>query len=106
MPKGGESNFRRGADSSGLPACAICLGRHKDNKLDFAECRSRTFWSGGVARCTRNSQGRIVDPEGRVLCTDWQRGICTSSSPAHVHECSGCGNTSHGAQRCPRTEKI
>lgn len=93
-----RDSFQSGAGSSGLSVCAICLGRNAHN---VAHCRLRTFWSGSLARCTRNEQGRIVNPSGVVLCSDWQSPHgCTIKTHDSKHECSGCGGRDHGAQRC------
>ncbi|KAF8151702.1 hypothetical protein B0H34DRAFT_616616, partial [Crassisporium funariophilum] len=67
-------------------ACAVCLGRHRH---DIGKCVSDTLWDGNSSRCKRNERGRLVNPEGIILCSDWQRPqSCNSPSPSHVHECS------------------
>ncbi|KAJ6510709.1 hypothetical protein C8R45DRAFT_814654, partial [Mycena sanguinolenta] len=86
-------------------ACAICLGRHRHS---IATCASECLWdNSGRTRCTRNGNGQIVTPENQILCVDWQRPDgCPSSSHDQRHECSGCGKKTHGAQACPRAEKL
>jgi hypothetical protein len=89
--------------STSLSACAICLGRHRHI---IGKCNNPTIWSGQPSLCRRNNLGRIINAKGTVLCVDWQKpNGCSSISHDHKHECSGCGNTSHGAQKCPRAEK-
>ncbi|KAF9780756.1 hypothetical protein BJ322DRAFT_982733, partial [Thelephora terrestris] len=66
--------------------CHICLGRHPH---PAAKCQATELWSGGKARCSRASNGRIINGRGSVLCTDWQRPTgCTDPSGKHLHECS------------------
>ena len=87
---------------SALALCAICLGEHSD----VHKYSSTTLWDGQQARCRRNKAGRLVDPQGRVLCLNWQRfGKCGSTNKQHVHKCSGCGDHIHGAQDCPLRQK-
>ncbi|KAF8149508.1 hypothetical protein B0H34DRAFT_635480, partial [Crassisporium funariophilum] len=89
--------------TDGPSACAVCLGRHRH---DIGKCVSDTLWDGAPSRCRRNERGRLVNPEGVILCSDWQRPQgCSSASPNHVHECSGCGRKAHGAQACARAQK-
>ncbi|TEB23453.1 hypothetical protein FA13DRAFT_1571991, partial [Coprinellus micaceus] len=49
---------------------------------------------------------RLQDPNGKILCFDWQRAVgCKSTTHDSKHECSGCGEKDHGAQKCPRAQK-
>jgi len=96
--------FRVGAAGNGvLSACTICLGR---GPHDIYNCTSATLWDGSPAQCQKNSQGRIVNPAGSILCSDWQwpNGCSATTHDSH-HECSGCGKSTHGAQNCPRAQK-
>ena len=95
--------FQPGAAAPALSACTLCLGRHRH---DIARCNAVQFWDHSAARCRRNEGGRLVNPSGTTLCSDWQlpRGCANSSHPDR-HECSGCGNKAHGAQSCPRSQK-
>ena len=99
-----QQSFQSGAAGNGaLSACTICLGRHPH---DIFNCASATLSDGSPARCQKNSQGRLVNPAGSILCSDWQRpNGCSSSTHDSRHECSGCGKPSHGAQSCPRAQK-
>ena len=99
-----QQSFQSGAAGNGaLSACTICLGRHPH---DIFNCASATLWDGSPVRCQKNSQGRLVNPAGSILCSDWQRpNGCSSSTHDSRHECSGCGKPSHGAQSCPRAQK-
>ena len=91
------------SESRPLSACQICLGRHQHR---IQECQAITLWDGqNKARCTRDTNGKIIDNQGRELCTDWNQARgCRDSSLRHIHECSGCGNKSHGAQECHLAE--
>ncbi|KAF8172747.1 hypothetical protein BJ912DRAFT_839910, partial [Pholiota molesta] len=85
-PKNGAQVFGAGTSPDSPSACAICLGRHRH---DISRCSSETLWDGNAARCKRNERGRLVNPEGIVICSDWQRPrSCSSESPHHIHECS------------------
>lgn len=104
--KSATHRFRRSSTSRKTPlsACPICLGRmpHK-----IRQCKASLLWDGvRKARCTRSDDGRIVDKAGRTLCNNWNQIVgCGDKSTRHVHECSGCGNSSHGAQNCNFAEK-
>lgn len=96
-------SFRNGASRKDLAACAICLGRQPHRVRD---CNAEKTWDGARARCRRND-ARIINPSGLTLCCDWQREDgCRSSSHDERHECSGCGATDHGAQRCKRAQPV
>lgn len=91
--------------SSALPVCPLCLGRSPHR---FRACHATSLWNNRFPTyCRRNLQGHYINPEKRRLCLNWQhsRG-CSDSPPAHrgIHECSGCGDPSHGAYNCPRAE--
>ncbi|KAI0343907.1 hypothetical protein BDW22DRAFT_1327631, partial [Trametopsis cervina] len=82
--------------------CALCLSPH----LDVRSCHETTIWSGAPARSRRNSDGRLVNKNGLILCIDFQRqGRCAGTGDYHLHECSGCGATSHGAKDCHLAKK-
>ena len=85
-----------------LPACPICLGRHRHH---VGECRAPQMWNGKRATCTRSETGKILNKYRVVLCADWQRpGRCREMDQGHVHECSGCGSTEHGADSCKHAQ--
>jgi len=87
-----------------LSACPICLSRKAHQ---IRKCQETTLWDGrNKARCSRTEDGRIVDGRGRTLCSNWNQKIgCKDKSTRHLHKCSGCGDTSHGAQQCSLAEK-
>lgn len=96
---------RRSTDGeTALPACPVCLSRQRHRVQD---CKATTLWDGKrQVRCSRSGEGKIVDPEGRTLCTRWNQSVgCKDKSTRHIHECSGCGKSSHGAQECSLAEK-
>ena len=108
-PKAKSQNqqFRRNStdrETSILSACPICLSRKKHR---LQECQATSLRDGqNKARCTRANNGRIIDSNGRVLCSNWNQTIrCKDRSSHHIHECSGCGESSHGAQQCGLAEK-
>lgn len=107
-PRGGHirnkgASFQAGTSSTPLSACAICLGRHRH---DVYKCSADALWDASKARCRRNDNGRLVNPNGITICSDWQRiAGCASTAHDSRHECSGCGKSDHGAQTCPRGQK-
>ncbi|KAF8878239.1 hypothetical protein BD779DRAFT_1429123, partial [Infundibulicybe gibba] len=82
--------------------CAICMGQKQHN---IKICTAEKTWDKRATRCTRNARGRIINPNGTELCTNWQRKFgCESNKHNMAHECAGCGNKDHGAQTCPRAQ--
>lgn len=102
-----DRRFRRRSteNETALSACPVCLSRQRHR---IQECKATSLWDGKhKARCVRADKGKITDLDGRVLCIRWNQTVgCRDTSPRHIHECSGCGKTSHGAQECSLAEKI
>lgn len=101
-----DQDFQRHAEQrSGPSVCTVCLGRKAHN---IYKCRARLLWDrSNPAYVTRSEEGHLTNPNGARLCYDWQRpNGCSNSLRAHGgrHECSGCGEASHGAQTCPHAE--
>ena len=95
--------FQSSTGFQGLSVCALCLAT---DPHDTRKCRSETLWDGSKARCRKGDEGRLITPAGTTLCSDWNnRRGCSSSMHEQRHECSGCGNKDHGAQKCPRAQK-
>ena len=99
--------FRRNSpdqEARGLSACPVCLSRKKH---PIRKCKAANLWDGQhKSRCARTDDGQIVDINGRTLCNNWNQTIgCKDKSSRHIHECSGCGESSHGAQDCSFAEK-
>lgn len=98
--------FRRDStnNEASLPACPVCLGR---NRHRIKCCKLSRTWDGKhKTTSTRTNDHRIIDTAGRTLCTNWNQVVgCKDLSSKHVHVCSGCGESSHGAQECHRAEK-
>jgi hypothetical protein len=93
-----------GPEATPLSTCPVCLGRHKH---PIRHCQSPTLWDNeNKSHCSRNAEGRITDEAGRFLCLNWNQAVgCKDKFARHIHECSGCGNTTHGAQQCPLADK-
>jgi hypothetical protein len=105
-PEPRRQSFRASANSGTkegkLSVCPICLGRdpHK-----VSSCQAAKLWSGEKAQSTRVAGGRILNKQGVVLCSDWQKPVrCTDVSGTHRHECSGCGARDHGANGCDKAQ--
>ncbi|KIL60832.1 hypothetical protein M378DRAFT_52478, partial [Amanita muscaria Koide BX008] len=98
-----SQDFQQGAEGKRpRSACTICLGRKAH---DPKKCFSKTLWDNSKAHCSRNKAGYLVNPQGFVLCTSWnQMQGCEDDRHPARHECSGCGEKTHGAQTCPRTQ--
>ncbi|KAJ7124800.1 hypothetical protein C8R43DRAFT_851736, partial [Mycena crocata] len=77
--------FQNGADRFVPPAvCANCLGRHERRA-----CIGGSTWDGGRTRCTRNDRGRLINPSGAELCSDFQQPEgCSSRGHDEKHECA------------------
>ena len=95
--------FQSGAAPRG-GVCAVCLGRHEHI---FAKCEEAKLWDGSANAPRKGEQGQLVAANGLPLYFDWQipRG-CSSLSHPDRHRCSGCGRSDHGAQGCPRAQKV
>ncbi|KAJ7243503.1 hypothetical protein C8J57DRAFT_1191823, partial [Mycena rebaudengoi] len=91
-----ESSFRQGTrGSDGLSVCAICLGRFRH---DVSKCSARVLWNGSTkSRTRRTEDGQLINPAGHSICLSWQRPNSCRRNHRDLHECSGCGQTSHGA---------
>ncbi|TFK58594.1 hypothetical protein BDN72DRAFT_65089 [Pluteus cervinus] len=84
--------------------CIICLGRtwHK-----VSECKRRQLWDKSQpTRTHKNRDGFIVNKLGNEICFNFQFGKCSPPAPGHIHECSGCGSSDHGAYRCALAEPL
>lgn len=93
-----------GGDRATRSACPKCLGRNPHRVL---ECNSPLLWNGAKCYVSRTAEGRLVDPRGEVLCTDWQHpNGCSLTHRAAKHNCSGCGQDSHGAQECDLAQAL
>ncbi|KAJ7652576.1 hypothetical protein B0H17DRAFT_835003, partial [Mycena rosella] len=89
--------------SDGLSACALCLGHHHHNVRD---CRSGTLWNTTTpARVKRNAEGKLVNNRNELVCLNWQKAFGCDLNHAARHECSGCGSSNHGAQKCHLAQK-
>ena len=97
-----QSSSDPAGTSSFKSMCPKCLGRHPHQ---VHECNEPNLSDGSPAYAFRNSDNRLTDGKGNVLCSDWQRpNGCSLPHKSAKHECSGCGNASHGAQKCHRAQ--
>ncbi|KAG1867123.1 hypothetical protein C8R48DRAFT_704315 [Suillus tomentosus] len=87
-----------------LPCCAVCLGRHPHRTV---ECAATQTWDKCFDTFSERIRKGLWTKDGKQVCTGWQReeGCSTPKHDAH-HVCSGCGANTHGAQKCPRAQKI
>ena len=93
----------RAKGKTGRSACPKCLGRFPH---DVRNCNRGELWDGTPCHCQRNPDGFLINPNGQAVCTDWQRPFgCRTKHSATLHECSGCGDSGHGAQSCPKAQK-
>lgn len=102
-----KPRFRRPSseqETNSLSACPICLSRKRH---PIRKCQATSLWNGQrKSRCTRTEDGRIVDVDGRTLCSNWNQTIgCKDQRSNHVHECLGCRESTHRAQNCSLAEK-
>lgn len=104
--KSPNNSFRKNhteQDTHILSACPVCLSRKKH---PIRQCQSPTLWNGKKTKVTRAEDGGITDSKGRRLCLNWNLTPgCKDKLGGHIHECSGCGDPTHGAQNCSYAEK-
>ena len=97
-------DFQAGASGKVYSACAVCLGRHPHKIVD---CVAPSLWDNSHPALAIRSNKILSMRDGRPICGDWQRlSGCNSARHDNRHLCSGCGSTAHGAQGCPRAQKI
>ncbi|KAH7919127.1 hypothetical protein BV22DRAFT_1023505, partial [Leucogyrophana mollusca] len=82
--------------------CAICLGRNPHRTI---ECSASRTWDNNHDTFTERVHKAIWTKDGKPLCPRWQREEGCTDRHDERHLCSGCGATTHGAQRCPRAQK-
>lgn len=101
-----DNRFRKRSPETkpSFPACLVCLSTRSHPVM---RCRETRLWDGKhPSRCSRTNEGKLIDCEGRPICVNWNKTIgCQERSSRHLHECSGCGSTAHGAQDCHLAEK-
>lgn len=85
-----------------LPACAVCLGRHRHLVI---ECRASRTWDNKHETFAERSHKALFAKDGRRICAKWQREEGCSERHDVRHICSGCGLSSHGAQKCNRAQE-
>jgi len=96
--------FQAGTSGRVYSACAICLGHHPHKIID---CNVPTLWDKSLPTLALQTNKALSMRDGKLICADWQRVAgCTSSCHDNHHICSGCTLSSHGAQDCPRAEKV
>ncbi|KAI0037963.1 hypothetical protein FA95DRAFT_1506252 [Auriscalpium vulgare] len=81
----------------------MCLGR---DQHDVGHCNRARLWDDSRAtRCTRNARDRLAVGDTEI-CLAWQLpNGCQSTNHLERHACSGCGDTSHGANGCPLAQE-
>lgn len=99
-----EQDFSYGTNPKALPVCAVCLGRHSHNVYN---CNALRTWNSAHATTSKRTKGELrLRSNSAPLCIEWQRARgCPSTKHDAKHICSGCNQTSHGAQQCPRSQK-
>jgi len=91
--------------TSVLPVCAVCLSR-ESHKGKVTNCTATHTWDKQFETfCTRFNSSLITRTDHQSVCAKWQRDEGCKEKHAHLHVCSGCGATSHGACNCPRAQK-
>ena len=99
-----RTDFQAGTAGRVYSACAVCLGRHPHK---IVNCTSVSIWDNSHLALAIRSNKILSIRDGRPVCGDWQ---CASGCPSSTHDirhyCSSCAASSHGAQDCPRAQKI
>jgi len=87
--------------TSVLPVCAVCLSR-ESHKGKVTNCTAMHTWDKQFETfCTRFNSTLITRADHQSVCAKWQRDKGCKEKHAHLHVCSGCGATNHGACKCP-----
>ncbi|KAG1720825.1 uncharacterized protein EDB91DRAFT_1064673 [Suillus paluster] len=86
-----------------LPCCAVCLGHNPHRTIECVATHTRDKQHESFMERIRKG---LWTKDRKQLCTAWQReeGCMVPCHDAR-HICSGCGASSHGAQKCPRAQK-
>ncbi|KAG2135754.1 uncharacterized protein EDB93DRAFT_823917 [Suillus bovinus] len=85
------------------PCCAVCLGHHSHRII---ECVAVRTWDKQHETFSERIRKSLWTKDGKQLCTAWQREEgCTIPRHDARHICLGCGDSSHGAQKCARAQK-
>ena len=101
---GRKPDFQSSTSGRALSACAVCLGRHPHKIVD---CTSSRLWDNSQPALAIRSNKVLSMRDGKPICGEWQRAAgCHNTSHDFRHICSGCTSSSHGAQECPRAQKI
>jgi len=80
-----------------LPACAVCLS-HKLHSVPVVECDTNKTWDLKYDMFAKQVNRTLIGKAtGQHICSWWQRKDGCSDKHSHVHLCSGCGLSSHGA---------
>ncbi|KAI6102489.1 hypothetical protein EDD16DRAFT_1427291, partial [Pisolithus croceorrhizus] len=81
--------------------CAVCLSRHQHLVID---CRATRTWDNKHDTFAERIHKALFTKDGRHICARWQREEGCSDCHDIRHICSGCGLSSHGAQKCSCTQ--
>jgi hypothetical protein len=106
--KDGKSSFRDGADRNGSTVCTVCLTKERDHQR--RDCAADNFWNGKPTFVKRDGSKPILIARsgGAKICPfhNLPRGCYKNHQDDSVeHRCSGCGSTTHSAQKCSHREK-
>jgi hypothetical protein len=94
---------RNPAITGPLPCCTVCLGRNPHRTV---KCTTVQTWDKQFKTFSEQIRKGLWTKDGKQICTAWQRDEgCTTPKHDVRDVCSGCGATTHGAQKCPRAQK-
>ncbi|KAG1880940.1 hypothetical protein F4604DRAFT_1578586, partial [Suillus subluteus] len=83
--------------------CAVCLGRSLHRTV---ECSATRTWDEQHEVFIEHINKGLWTKDRKQICTAWQQDEgCPAPRHDFKHICSGCGATTHGAQKCPRVQK-
>jgi len=88
------------------PKCLRCMSRATLSQHQNLQQHNNLRW--GEVKARRNESGRLICiSSGFFLCSDWQRPVgCSATNHPQRHLCSRCEEPNHGAQNCPRAQKL
>ncbi|KIK76809.1 hypothetical protein PAXRUDRAFT_168716, partial [Paxillus rubicundulus Ve08.2h10] len=70
--------------------------------MPVVQCLARWTWDDKYdTHCKRINTAIHTRNGGITLCSLWQCGCSCHEKHDHMHCCSDCGATTHGASKCP-----
>ena len=95
-----EVIFLMGSDTHSPAVCILCLGKHPNP----AKCTEKQTWDGKLTHCQHSSNGCLITSKNKSICMDFNFWRGCQQEGSHLHKCSGCSSSLHGANKCPQAQ--